>query len=709
MGLSFAGFKIPSPSLIVLRAHRRGARPCERGREQAGARRQVDACAGRDDSRRDRRCRIALWCRPLDRDAGRRPRRIVIANIFKERCSVRIRILAAVLSASISVAVQAEPVQDRWNLADLYATQGDWDADAAKAATQLKELDACKGQLGASSARFKACMGLFTDLQKRFSRLGVYASETNNQDTSETTGLELEQRFRVLRSSFGNSSSFVRPEILALGKPKIDSYLAEDKSLDIYRHDLDNILRGAAHTLDAQSEGLIAQFGLSSDTASSTYTILATADMPWPQVKLSDGSTITLDQSAYTKYRAVQNRADRKLVMDAFFGQFKQFERTFGATLYGQMKVDSVNAKVHHYPDVITRALDRSAIPVAVDDTLISEANAHLPTLHRYFRLRAKMLGVTDLHYYDIYPPLVKEDRKYSLDDAKRLTLEAVAPLGPDYVAAMKNGFDHRWMDAYPRPHKLSGAHMAGSAYDVHPYVLVNYNDDYESVTTVAHEWGHALHSVLANKAQSFNNAGYPIFIAEIASTFNEAMLLQHMLEIAKSDDERLLYLGSALETLRGTYFRQAMFAEFERDVHAKVDSGQALSGAAMTKMYGDILKRYHGDTGDAATRVMKIDDVDAIEWAYIPHFYNAFYVYQYSTSIAASSLFADSVQKKEPGSRERYLGLLQAGGSDYPYDLVKKAGVDLATAAPYQSIAARMDHIMDDIEAILARRSAKS
>ena len=433
--------------------------------------------------------------------------------------------------------------------------------------------------------------------------------------------------------------------------------------------------------------------------------MLSTADMPWPKVTLSDGTTVTLDQSAYTKYRGVENRADRKIVMDAFFGQYKQFENSFGSMLYSQLKIDSVNAKVHRYPDVIAGALDRNAVPTAVYDTLVREANAHLDTLHRYFRLRAKILGVTDLHYYDIYPPLVNGSPPFGLDDAKRLTLEAVAPLGPEYVAAMKRGFDDRWMDVYPRPRKLSGAHMAGSAYDVHPYVLMNFNDDYESVTTLAHEWGHALHTVLANQAQPFARSDYPIFIAEIASTFNEALLLKHVLEIAKTDDERLLYLGSALENLRGTFFRQAMFAEFERDVHARVDRGDSLTGEQLTKLYDNILRRYHGD----AQGVVKIDDVDALEWAYIPHFYNAFYVFQYATSIAASSLFADGVIAGEPGARERYLGLLRAGGSDYPYELVRKAGVDLASPAPYSSIAARMDRIMDEIAAIRSRQGPKS
>jgi oligoendopeptidase F len=256
-------------------------------------------------------------------------------------------------------------------------------------------------------------------------------------------------------------------------------------------------------------------------------------------------------------------------------------------------------------------------------------------------------------------------------------------------------------MDVFPRPRKLSGAHMAGAAYDVHPFLLINYTGNYESVSTIAHEWGHAMHTWLANRAQPYPTSRYPIFIAEIASTCNEALLLDYVLKNAKDDDERLLYLGSALEGLRGTFFRQAMFAEFERDVHARVDKGESLTGAKLTRIYDKILKEYHGD----AEGVVKIDDKYAVEWAYIPHFYNSFYVYQYATSIAASSLFAEAILKGEPGARERYLDLLKAGGSDYPYELVKRAGVDLATPAPDQALVARMNRIMDEIEAILAKR----
>ncbi len=529
----------------------------------------------------------------------------------------------------------------------------------------------------------------------------TYSGELLAENTAEASSLELSQKADVLGSKFGEAASYIEPEILKLGRKRIDSYLKQDKSLAILRHPLDDILRRAPHTLDTKGEALVATFSPATDTAQAVYTILASADMPWPTVRLSGGVEARLDQAGYTKYRQSANRDDRKKVMDAFFGKWKEYERTVGVTFYSQLKTSTVYSRVRKYPDSLSAALDDNRIPPAVYDTLLAQANANLPTLHRYFKLRAKMLGVPEMRYYDIYPPIVKSDLKFPIDQGRKIMLEALKPLGDDYVAVVKKGIEDRWMDVYPRPHKLSGAHMSGSAYDVHPYLLINYNDDYEGVTTINHEWGHAIHTYLANKAQPFPTADYSIFTAEIASTFNEALLLDYVLKNAKSDDEKLFYLGSALEQLRGTFFRQAMFADFERDVHARVDKDEALSGEQLTKIYGDILKRYHGhDQG-----VVKIDDVYCVEWAFIPHFYNPFYVYQYATSIAASAQFADEILAGKAGARERYLDLLRAGDSDYPYELVKAAGVDLATAAPYQALAARMNRIMDEIEQLLAKR----
>ena len=606
------------------------------------------------------------------------------------------------VALSMPCAALAETPADRWNLAEIYATQAAWQEDARRLEGQFEEMKACRGQLGESVARFKACMDLNTDLYKRFRRLSTYASETFAENTAAPAGMELRQKARLLGSRTEESVAFVRPEILALGPDRIARLLAGDVSLAIYRRPLDVVLRNAPHTLDAAGESMAATFGLATSAPESVYTTLSNADILWPSVKLSNGQVARLDQSGYTKYRAVANRADRKKVFDTFWRTWKEYERTFGVTFDEMLKTDTAYAKVRRYPDSLTRKLDPSKIPSAVYDTLIAQTNANLPTLHRYFKLRAKILGVRDMRYYDIYPPLVKADRRFPLEQGKRMMLESLAPLGADYVAVVERGLKERWMDTYPRPQKLSGAHVNGGAYDVHPFVLMNYNDDYESVETLAHEWGHAMHSHLANEAQPFVTAGYATFTAEIASTLNEALLLEHALKTARSDEERLLYLGSALENLRGTFFRQAMFAEFEREVHARADRHESLIGPSLTKLYGEILRRYHGhDQG-----VVKIDDLYAIEWAYIPHFYSSFYVYQYATSIAASSLLAERILRGEPGAKERYLDLLRAGGSDDPYLLVKAAGVDLATPAPYQAIVARMNRIMDEIEAIQARRA---
>lgn len=614
---------------------------------------------------------------------------------------MRFRSLLVATAVAFLAPAHAETSSDRWNLSDLYPSVAAWNADADKVDAQLKALAGCKGHMGDSVSRFKECLDLQADVTKRYDRLAVFSGEQAAEDTGNPAYQELDQKSDLLNNRLTEASAFVDPEVLRIGSDRIAQFLREDPSLSIYRFPLEQTLRKAPHTLSAEGEALVAKFGLMDGAGESAYTILTNADIPWPKVKLSTGEEITVDDSAYTKYRELPNRDDRKKVMDALFGTYKTYERTIGVNLYSQLKQATVYARVRKYPDSITRSLDRNNIPVAVFDTLIAQANASLPTLYRYFRLRAKMLGVSQLHYYDMYPPLVHSDVKLPYDVGRKLVLEAVAPLGKDYVDTLTYGLDHRWMDTYPHPRKLSGAHMNGAAYDVHPYVLMNYNDDYDSVTTIAHEWGHAMHSYLANKSQPFVTSDYAIFIGEIASTFNEELLLKRVLKTASNDNERLYYLGYALEQLRTTFFRQAMFAEFERNIHKRVDNGEPLTGEALTKIYCDILKRYHG----AAEGIVDIDDAYCVEWAYIPHFYSSFYVYQYATSIAASSLFAERVEANEPGALSRYLDLLRAGGSGYPYELVKKAGVDLATPAPYQALAARMNSILDEIEAIVARQ----
>ncbi|MCX7246945.1 MAG: oligoendopeptidase F [Burkholderiales bacterium] len=612
----------------------------------------------------------------------------------------RIALLGLALALPL-LAIGAESEADRWNLKDLYASQAAWDQDASKLERQLKDLSACAGRLAQSPARFKRCLDLNAEVLKRFYRLYGYASQSRDEDTSLPGGQDLKQRADVLGTGLEEATSFLRPEILGLGRSRVNTLLKANKSAAIYTHWLDDILRSASHTLDRRGEELIANFGATTGAAQAVYSTLADADMPWPKVRLSDGTEVVVDQTAYEKYRALGNRSDRKIVFDAFWSKWREFERTFGVTLYEQLKKDAALAKIRRYPDSLAQALDANKLPQAVYDTLLAQAELHLPTLHRYFKLRARMLGVDEMRYYDIYPPMVSSNLKYPIGLSTELMLASVKPLGEDYLGAMAQGTRSGWMDVYPRPRKRSGAYMNGSAYDVHPYLLLNHNDDYESLTTLAHEWGHAMHSYLSIRSQPFINAEYPTFTAEIASTTNELLLLDHMLKIAKDDSERMIFLDSALETLRGTFFRQAMFAAFERDIHARVDKGESLTGEALTKIYGNILKRYHGD----AQGIVKIDELYSIEWAFIPHFYNRFYVFQYATSITAGAMFASEILNGKRLARERYLNILRAGGSRYPYELVKAAGVDLATAAPYQAIVGRMNSIMDQIEAIQAGR----
>lgn len=588
-----------------------------------------------------------------------------------------------------------------WDLSLVYKDEAAFQAAKAALAAEIPKLLRFQGHLGDSAATLQEAMDTVYGMRKQLARLSSYASQKLDENLKDAGALERNQEVDLLATDFSQAASFIDPELLADGRAKIEGYVNATPGLAPYRFPIAEIFRKAPHTLGTQAEHVLSATSLITGTPESVYSILTSADMPWPTVKLSDGREVVVDQAGYTKYRALPNRADREAVFRAFFGTFKHYERTLGVSLYSQVKTDWFKASARNYPSSLAAALADNDVPESVYRMLIEQTNANLPTLYRYYRLRGRLLGIKDLRYWDIYPPIVKLDKVFPYSTAKRLVIDATRPLGTDYTRLITSSLDGRYTHVYPSPGKRSGAYMNGAIYDVHPFVLTNYNDDYESVSTLAHEWGHGCHSLLANTHQPYPTADYSIFVAEIASTCNEALLLDHMLKVARTDDERLYYLGNALENLRATFFRQAMFAEFELRIHEVVEHGGALSGARLSQIYGDLLRKYQGD----AQGVMKIDDFVTDEWAYIPHFYMDFYVYQYATSIAASQAFADRIMKGEPGARETYLAMLEAGGSDHPYELVKRAGVDLATPAPYQALAARMNSIMDQIQAILDKR----
>ncbi len=588
--------------------------------------------------------------------------------------------------------------EGRWNLRDIYPDEQAWEKDLVRLAAAPEAVSEFRGRLGEGPATLESCLQTYQEALKRLYRVSSYASMRYHEDTRVGATAEMEQRANLAGTALSEAASFMDPEILELGDQKVRRWIEEHAGLAPWAHALDDLLRRAPHTLTSGEEGVVATAGLITNAPYSVYGMLANADMPWPVVTLSDGQETRLDQAEFTRLRAVQDRRDREEVFRVFWDTWAGYARTFGSLLYAQVKKDLFHARVRRYPGSLAAALDHDRIPEAVYRTLIAEANRGLPVLHRYFRLRARMLGIDQLRYFDIYPPLVATDRKFEITESKAIVLESAEVLGPDAVGVFRRGFDANWMDAYSRPGKRPGAYMNGHIYDVHPFVLMNFNGNYESVSTLAHEWGHALHSYLANECQPFQDAGYSIFTAEVASTFQEALLLDRMLHRSESDQERIFFLGHALESLRGTFFRQTMFAEFELAIHEVVERGEALSGDRLTEMYGDLLRRYHGHLDGIVT----IDDAYTVEWAYIPHFYYNFYVYQYATSVAASALLSERVMAREEGAAERYLDLLRAGGSDYAYDLMKAAGVDLATPEPYRALLRRMEGIMDEIESLL-------
>jgi oligoendopeptidase F len=605
----------------------------------------------------------------------------------------------------VTASVAAEQRLDesvRWRLADLYPTRAAFLTARSAFQAALPRLETGRGTLGSSPSALKTSLEAYFSLARDLGRLGAYSHMASDEDTRVAVPLADSQEVQQLATEFASRAAWLAPEILALPEGAIAKYLAAEPGLAPYRFFLEDLERQRPHTLSPGEEKLLALSGMVAQAPSAMSGILRNADLPYPEVTLASGEKVTVDQAGYSRYRALPDRADRILVFREFWKLFRSYERTLGVALDAQVKRDLFYARARNYPNCLASALAANNVPESVYRTLIAEANRALPTLHRAFRLRGRLLGISDLAYHDIYPPLVADlDTSYPIDKGEALVLSALQPLGAEYVATVRKGFGERWMDVYPRPGKRSGAYSNGSAYDVHPYVLMNYNDDYESVSTLAHEWGHAIHSHLANAAQPYPTADYSIFIAEVASTFNEALLLRRSLDEAASDAERLFLLGSYVENLRGTYFRQTMFAEFELATHEAVERGEALTGERLSLMYGELLRRYHGhDQG-----VMRIDDAYTVEWAFIPHFYYNFYVYQYATSLAASTQLARAVLAGDTTARDRYLALLKSGGSRYPYDLLKEAGVDLTSPAPYRALEAQMTWAMDEIEKLIKKR----
>lgn len=606
--------------------------------------------------------------------------------------------VSLLLFGGIAAAAPKNDASTTWDLSDLYPTVAAWEKERAALEKEIAGIARFKGTLGRDAKSMLKAMDALGALDKRLARMAIYASLKSDEDVRAAAEQARNQAGATLLSRFGEATAWIRPEILAIGAAKVESFIAAEPGLKKNAFLLRDTLRSAPHTLSPETEDVLAQSANALGQPGQVYSIFANGELPYPSVKLSDGREIKLDQAAYTLHRQNDNRADRKRVFDAFWGAFKAYEGTFGANLQAAMLGNVFTAKARKFDTALEQSLFSDNMPEPVVRTLIAEVNRALPTFHRYLKLRARMLKIKDLAYYDVYAPLTSIKNTYTIEDSKRLTLAALAPFGSTYTDALKEGFSKRWMHVYPQPGKANGAYMSGGAYDVHPYLLLNHNDDYDSLSTFAHEWGHAVHTMLTKKAQPYELSNYATFTAETASITNEVLLFEYMLAQAKTRDEKLAFLNEALDQIRGSYFRQTMFAEFLLNTHTLAEKGEPLTGERMTQIYCDLLRRYHG----AAKGIMKVDPTYCVEWAFIPHFYRGFYVYNYATSMAGGAYLADAIAKQGEPARKRFIALLSAGGSDYPYNLYKTAGVDMATPVPYRALEARMNRIMDQMEALL-------
>ena len=589
----------------------------------------------------------------------------------------------------------------KWNLQDLYPSDEAWYKAKAELEKTAMGLDQYKGKLTQSADALYNALHQMSEVRKNLSKLYSYANMASDEDTRVSKYLAMKQEIAQLSTKIGAATAYVAPELLAADPNRILGFVQADSRLKPYQFYIEDLLRKRAHRGSVEVEQVIAQSGMIASTASNIFSTFYNADFPFPETTLR-GEKVKLNSANFSLYRASEDRAIRKQVFETFMGRLFDFQRTFGVQLYSNLQKDVFYAKVRNYNSSLESALDAGNIPTSVYHNLVSNINENIGTFHRYLNLRKRMMGLNEMHYYDLYAPLVGDvDLKYDVPTAERLILESLAPLGDAYVQVVDQAFNERWIDMYPNEGKRSGAYSNGSAYDVHPYILMNYNGKYDDVSTLTHELGHTMHSYLTNKKQHYVNSNYSIFVAEVASTVNEALLNDYLLKQIEDDDVRLAILGNYLEGAKGTLFRQTQFAEFELMIHDLVEQGQALTGERFNQLYLDLTRKYYGhDKG-----VCIVDDYIQSEWSFIPHFYYNFYVYQYATSFTASQAIAEKILEGDHQALQKYLDFLAAGSTKYPVDLLIDAGVDMNTSAPFDLTIQKMNAVMDEMERILDKK----
>jgi oligoendopeptidase F len=585
-----------------------------------------------------------------------------------------------------------------WDLTPLFADAAAWEDARAPMLEEIRAVARHRETFLESPSALADYMEEVQALSLRLSRLWSWPSLRLAADTRSAEDVERMQRLRVLSTEFSRATSWFRPMLLEKGEAFVEEALAREPRLAQWAHPLRDTLRLKDQTYSEVVEGVLALISPVWRGTSSVYSTFTNADFPWPEITLSTGESVRLTTANYQRVRQSPVRADRRLATEAFLGAYADFERTFGEMYFGNVLNMVTSSRLRKHPSALAQRFFSENLPPAVYHTLIAEVHAALPVLHRYLKLRRDLLGLDELAYFDLSQPLVESGKTFDFDLSMELTKRSAKPLGTEYMERLERGLSGRFMHVFPAEGKRSGAFMSGAVYDAHPYVFLNHIDTFTSLSTMAHEWGHAIHSVLSNESQPPATARYSLFIAEIAAFTNEYLLYHYMQENARTPEERLFYLLEEIDHKRGAYFRQTKFAEFELLAHSAVERDEPLSGQRMTSMYRDLLHQYFGHEEG----VVRIDDAFAVEWSVVPHFYSNFYVYNYATSTAAASYFTARILEGCEETLENYLNLLRAGGRDFPYDLVLAAGLDMASPDPYVAIRERLETLVGEVERLV-------
>ena len=586
-------------------------------------------------------------------------------------------------------------VKDTWNLESIYANNELWEEDYAALEKDAAEFAKLKGAIEADVSKIPAVLDAYYGLHRRLSKLSVYARMRFDQDTADSTYQTMAAKIGSLGVKIGAASAFVEPEILSYSKEQLEAAEKENERTAYYGRKIEEMLRGQEHTLDAEKEELLAAAGDMAEAPDDIFGVLMNADMKYPDIVLEDGIHLPLTNSTYISYMESPDRAVREGAFKTLYGQIASLKNTFAAIYRGNLKQAKFYAQSRKYSSARAMYLADSNVPESVYDNLLSAVHEALPMMYRYVAVRKKVLGVDKLHMYDVYTPIVAaQNQTYEFEQAKQMVLEALKPMGEDYLSHAREGLENRWIDIYPNKGKKGGAYSWG-CYDSQPFILLNYTKNLDSVFTLIHEMGHSIHSYYSRTAQDYAYSDYKIFVAEVASTCNECLLMHDLLEKTTDKEQRKYLLNHYLDSFKGTLFRQTMFAEFEKNAHEYCAQGKPLTAEALSQMYLELNQKYFGPD-------MEKDEEIAYEWMRIPHFYTPFYVYQYATGYSAAVALSAKILKEGKPAVDAYMSFLKGGESKDPIDLLKMAGVDMTTEKPVADALALFGELVTELETLV-------